>query len=506
MTQPNHLLAMDLGAESGRAILGTLDDGKLALAEIHRFPNVPVRLPDGLHWDILRLWTDIKDALALAIRKHGKPALSIGVDTWGVDFGLVDRHGALIGNPYHYRDNRTDGMMDEAFRRMPREKIFELTGIQFMQLNTLYQLLAMVIGKSPALDSAETFLTIPDLLNYWLTGQIACEFSNATTTQCYDPRQRDWSAPLLDALNIPRRIFPKIIMPGTLLGTLLGALLPHVADEVGAQVMVIAPACHDTGSAVAAVPARNRDFAWISSGTWSIMGAELREPVITTASLQYNFTNEGGVGGTFRFSKNITGLWLVQECRRAWAREGNELSYDALTEMAARARPFCAVIDVDDADFLKPSDMPARLRAYCERTGQKSPESKGEFVRCALEGIALKYRYVLEHLEEMTEVTLVIGHRLEPIHIVGGGTQNRLLSQFTADATGRSVITGPIEATAIGNIMTQAIALGYIHSLADARVIVANSFETSTFEPGNRVGWDEAYARLLKSLNGGANE
>jgi rhamnulokinase len=500
MTQPNHLLAMDLGAESGRAILGTLDDGKLALAEIHRFPNVPVRLPDGLHWDILRLWTDIKDALALAIRKHGKPALSIGVDTWGVDFGLVDRHGALIGNPYHYRDNRTDGMMDEAFRRMPREKIFELTGIQFMQLNTLYQLLAMVIGKSPALDSAETFLTIPDLLNYWLTGQIACEFSNATTTQCYDPRQRDWSAPLLDALNIPRRIFPKIIMPGTLLGTLLGALLPHVADEVGAQVMVIAPACHDTGSAVAAVPARNRDFAWISSGTWSIMGAELREPVITTASLQYNFTNEGGVGGTFRFSKNITGLWLVQECRRAWAREGNELSYDALTEMAARARPFCTVIDVDDTDFLKPGDMPARIRTYCERTGQKSPESQGEFIRCALEGIALKYRYVLEHLEEM------IGHRLEPIHIVGGGTQNRLLSQFTADATGRSVITGPVEATAIGNIMVQAIALGYIHSLTDARAIIANSFETSAFEPGNRAGWDEAYARLLELLNGGANE
>ena len=224
MTQPNHLLAMDLGAESGRAILGTLDDGKLALAEIHRFPNVPVRLPDGLHWDILRLWTDIKDALALAIRKHGKQSLSIGVDTWGVDFGLLDRHGALIGNPYHYRDNRTDGMMDEAFRRMPREKIFELTGIQFMQLNTLYQLLAMVVGKSPALDSAETFLTIPDLLNYWLTGQIACEFSNATTTQCYDPRQRDWSASLLDAMNIPRRIFPRIIMPGTM----LGALLPHV--------------------------------------------------------------------------------------------------------------------------------------------------------------------------------------------------------------------------------------------------------------------------------------
>ena len=488
MTQQNHLLAIDLGAESGRAILGTLNDGKLALAEVHRFPNVPVRLPDGLHWDILRLWTDIKNALALAIRKCGKQSLSIGVDTWGVDFGLLNRRGALIENPYHYRDNRTDGMVACAFKRLPREKIFECTGIQFMQLNTLYQLLAMVVNRSPALKIAETFLTIPDLFNYWLTGEIACEFSNATTTQCYNPRQRDWSAPLLDTLNIPRRIFPRVIMPGTM----LGALLPHVADEVGAQVTVIAPACHDTGSAVAAVPARNRDFAWISSGTWSIMGAELRGPVITPTSLRYNFTNEGGISGTFRFSKNITGLWLVQECRRAWAHKGNELSYDELVRMAAQAKPLCVVIDVDDADFLKPGDMPARIAAYCERTGQKSPESKGEFVRYALEGIALKYRYVLEHLEEM------IGHRLEPIHIVGGGTQNRLLSQFTADATGRRVVTGPIEATAIGNIMVQAIALGHIGSLADARVIIANSFETSTFESGNRAGWDEAYARLLR--------
>jgi rhamnulokinase len=277
-------------------------------------------------------------------------------------------------------------------------------------------------------------------------------------------------------------------------GTKLGALLPHVADEVGAQATVIAPACHDTGSAVAAVPARNRDFAWISSGTWSILGAELREPVITPASLKYNFTNEGGVGGAFRFSKNIAGLWLVQECRRAWARQGNEFSYDELTHKAAHARPFCAVIDMDDADFLKPGDMPTRIAAYCAHTEQKSPETPGEFVRAALEGIALKYRYVLERLEEM------IGHRLEPIHIVGGGTQNRLLSQFTADATGRVVITGPVEATAIGNLMVQAIALGHIGSLDDARALIANSFETSMFEPGNRAGWDEAYARLLELL------
>lgn len=486
MTQTHYLLAIDLGAESGRAILGMLRDDKLVLNEIHRFPNIPVRLPDGLHWDVLRLWTEIKNAITIAARQCNKQALSIGIDTWGVDFGLLDRCGALIGNPYHYRDNRTDGMMEQAFARMPREKIFELTGIQFMQLNTLYQLLALVVHKSPALDIAETFLTIPDLLNYWLTGEIACEFSNATTTQCYDPRERNWSAPLLAALNIPRHIFPKIILPGTTLGN----LLPHVVDEIGAQATVIAPACHDTGSAVAAVPARNPNFAWISSGTWSILGAELREPVITPSSLKNNFTNEGGVGGTFRFSKNIAGLWLVQECRRHWAHTGNEVPYEELTQMAAQAKSFCAVIDVDDADFLKPGDMPARLRAYCERTRQTVPQSKGDIVRCVLESIALKYRLVLERLEEM------IGHKLEPIHIVGGGTKNRLLNQFTADATNRHVVTGPAEATAIGNLMMQAIALGHIDSLADARAIIAQSFETSTFEPQDRAGWDEAYARL----------
>ncbi len=491
MTLPNHLLAIDLGAESGRAILGTLDAERLALAEIHRFPNVPVRLPDGLHWDILRLWSEIKHAIGLALRQSGTGSLGLGIDTWGVDFALLDRCGGLIGNPFHYRDRRTDGMMEEAFRRMPREEIFALTGLQFMPLNTLYQLLAMAVADSPALDNAETLVTIPDLLNYWLTGTLACEFTNATTTQCYDPRERDWATPLLDAMNIPRGIFPRIILPGTL----LGGLVPEVVEELGApkgaaQVAIIAPACHDTGSAVAAVPACNRDFAWISSGTWSIMGAELREPVITPASLAYNFTNEGGVDGTFRFSKNIAGLWLVQECRRAWARAGDELSYDTLTQLAVQARPFCAVVDVDDPSFARPGDMCARIRAYCEQTGQRAPETPGEFVRCALEGIALKYRYVLERLEEMT------GTRLEPIHIVGGGTKNRLLSQFAADATGRSVVAGPAEATAIGNITVQAIAGGHIHSLSDARAIVARSFNTEIFQPGDGAGWDKAYGKL----------
>ncbi len=483
----SHYLALDLGAESGRAIVGALANGKLALAESHRFVNTPVRLPDGLHWDVLRLWHEIKTGLVLATKQHGTDLASVGVDTWGVDYGLLDEQGALIGNPFHYRDSRTDGMVEAAFAKMPREHIFDCTGIQFMQLNTLYQLLSLVEAHAPALAHAQTFLTMPDLFNYWLTGQVASEFSIATTTQCYNPRTRAWADALLATLNIPRRIFPRVIPSGTV----LGSLLPSVTDEIGANHLVgIAPACHDTGSAVAAVPAQNDNFAWISSGTWSIMGAELREPVINAVSLKNNFTNEGGVGGTFRFSKNIAGLWLVQECRRTWARQGNDLSYAELTQMAAQAEPFCAVIDVDADDFLKPGDMPARIRVYCERTGQRAPETRGEIVRCALEGLALKYRWVLEHLEAM------IGHPLEPLHIVGGGTQNRLLSQFAADATGRRVITGPIEATAIGNILVQAIALGHIESIHAARAIVANSFEMQTFEPAQSAGWDRAYTRF----------
>jgi len=490
MSNPLRCLALDLGAESGRAMLGRFDGQRLQLSEIHRFPNVPVHLPDGLHWDILRLWGEVKQAVALAIRdKHD--LASIGIDTWAVDYGLLDGSGALLSNPYHYRDSRTDGMLEEAFRRVPREEIFGQTGIQFLQLNSLYQLLSMVVDRAPVLDITETFLTIPDLLNYWLTGQAVCEFSNATTTQCYNPRDGDWAQGMLQRLGIPPHIFPPIAPPGSD----LGQLLPHVADEVGLHFekgpRVIAPACHDTGSAVAAIPATAPDFAWISSGTWSVVGAEVPEPVINEQSLAYNFTNEGGVFGTFRFSRNVMGLWLVQECRRTWAQQGHEYSYDALTKMASEAEPFPAVVDPDHGEFFKPGDMPARIREFCRTTGQPVPESKGAVLRCALESIALKYRWVLERLEEM------LGQRLEPLHIVGGGTQNQLLSQFTADAVNRQVITGPIEATASGNILMQMLALGHIHSLAEGRQIIHRSFELQTYNPGDRQGWDEATARLL---------
>ena len=488
MVHSLNFLTFDLGAESGRAILGRFDGERIRLSEVSRFPNGPVYLPDGMHWDVLRLWTEIKQGMAVAAREHGGDLAGVGLDTWGVDFGLLDRDGALVSNPYHYRDSRTDGLLDAAFRRVPRAEIFEQTGIQFMQINSLYQLLAMVVGRAPALDIAETFLTIPDLFNYWLTGRKVCEFSNATTTQCYNPRQGDWAIPLLERLGIPTHIFPEIVPTGTV----LGQLLPAVAEEVWVSGLpVIAPACHDTGSAVAAVPAEGPGFAWISSGTWSIMGAELSGPVINEQSLAFNFTNEGGVCGTFRFSRNIMGLWLVQESRRKWTHQGEEFSYDELTQMASQAAPLRSVIDPDYSEFLKPGDMPGRIRAFCHKTNQPAPQSKGAIIRCALEGIALKYRWVLERVEEM------LGRRLEPIHIVGGGTQNRLLSQFTADALGRLVITGPIEATATGNIIVQAMALGEIGSLEEGRRVVRNSFDLVSYEPSGQSGWDEAYARLL---------
>jgi rhamnulokinase len=491
----NNLLAIDLGAESGRVMLATLAGKVLSLTEVHRFANGPVRLPDGIHWDVLRLWADIKDGITAGVvaseRTVRKKLDGVGLDTWGVDFALLDRGGVLLGNPFHYRDARTDGMLAELLKRMPRQTVFEHTGIQFMQINTLYQLLSMVLQKSPLLDIAQTFITIPDLFNYWLSGQITCEFTNATTTQCYDPRKRDWAWAVLEAMDIPSRLFRPVIQPGTR----LGPLLPAVGEETGAlDLPVIVPACHDTGSAVVAVPAERENFAWISSGTWSIMGAETTQPGISPLTLEYNFTNEGGVFGTWRLSKNINGMWFMQECRRAWAQEGENLTYDEITHLAAEARPFLAVVDPDDSDFLPPGGMPDRIRTFCQRTGQAVPHTKGEIVRVALESIALKYRWVLERLESVT------GARLDPIHIIGGGTKNRLLSRFTADCTGRTCVAGPVEATAIGNVLMQAIGLGYLDSLADARTMVRHSFapEIEVFEPQSKVGWDEAYQRLLK--------
>ncbi len=493
MATKRNYLAVDLGAESGRTILGSLDDEHLILTETHRFANGPVRLNDGLHWDVLRLWSDIKEGIGKSSSKAANSLDSIGLDTWGVDFALLDRNGALLSNPFHHRDERTDGLLNEAFKIMSRADIFNNTGIQFLQINSLYQLLAMVLQKSPLFEIAKNFVTIPDLFNYWLSGELTNEFTNATTTQCFDPHQRTWSENILDSFEIPSYLFKPVTDSGTRIGT----LLPGIAAETGAGAMpVLLPACHDTGSAVVAVPARNQDFAWISSGTWSIMGVEANQPVVNEKALEYNFTNEGGVFGTWRFSKNIMGLWLVQECRREWMRKGEEISFDALTQLAAHAKreAFLSVIDPDFPEFLHPGDMPARIQKYCADTNQYVPQTKGEILRIALEGIALKYRWVLERLEELT------GKHLDPIHIIGGGTKNTLLNQLTADSTGCTVITGPVEATAIGNILMQAIGLKHLGSLSDAREVVRASFEPELYEPKRTADWDEAYVRLQKVM------
>ena len=487
-------LAVDLGAESGRVVAGTFDGERVSLEEVHRFPNGPVNVMGHLYWDVLRLWSDIKAGLAKAAQRYGDRVAGIGLDTWGVDFGLLDVDDRLLGNPVHYRDPRTDGMMERAFEKVSREAIFEATGIQFMQLNTLFQLVAMVEEKSPVLDAAQTLLMMPDLFNFWLTGRKANEFSDATTSQCYDPRAGTWAYAMLEKLGIPTRIVrdgdSDRIVPT---GTVLGGLLPVVAEETGlGAVPVIAPATHDTGAAVAAVPMDPENAIYLSSGTWSLMGVEVKQPVINAAMLDYNFTNEGGVDGTFRLLKNIMGLWLVQECRREWQRAGEDHDYGEMVEMAAAAPAFGPLIYPGDSRFLAPGDMSPRIRAFCRETEQAVPESKGAILRCALESLALEYRWVAEKLDAIT------GHRLSTIHIIGGGSRRELLDQFAADATGRTVMAGPVEATALGNVLVQAIALGHIGSVAEGREVIARSFELQTFKPRDSAAWDEVYQRYLK--------
>lgn len=491
MLREGKFLAFDLGAESGRTVVGMLKDDVITLQEIHRFMNIPVRIFDSLHWNILNIYQDIKLGLQKYVEQYGSNLDGIGFDTWGVDFALIGKNDVILGFPYHYRDKRTDGMMEEAFKRVPKEEIFRITGIQFMKLNTIYQLLSMVIQRSPILDVAETLLMMPDLFNFLFTGRKVSEFTIATTSQLYDPIRQRWSFELMEKLGLPSKIMPEIIQPGTE----VGMLLPQIREEVGLNdVPVIAPACHDTGSAVAAVPAKGDDWLYISSGTWSLLGVETSQPIINEQSLKNNFTNEGGVCGTFRFLKNIMGLWLVQECRRTWESQGESYSYSEMVTMAEEAKPLVSIVEPNYEPFLSPGDMPERIRQFCADTGQPIPETKGAIIRCALESLALKYRWGVEKLEE------ILGKRLNKIHIVGGGCQNRLLSQLTADATQRVVIAGPVEATAIGNIIMQALAKGNIGSLDEARELVRRSFEVNVYEPKSNFGWDEAYERYLKIM------
>lgn len=485
MAKDSRFLACDLGAESGRALLGEIKNDKLTLKEINRFPNGPVDILGHIHWDILKQFSDIKQGLRTALQETGGRIDGIGVDTWGVDFSLFGEDGEMLMNPFHYRDSRTDGMMDELFKIVPRAEVFETAGTQFMQLNTLYQLYSMVKSNSTALKSAARLLMMPDIFNYWLTGKQLGEFTIASTSQCYDPRKGDWARDMLSRLGIPHEIMPEVIQPGSVIGPLAKSMV----DEMGAGegVPVIATACHDTASAVAAVPATGEDHAYLSSGTWSLLGVELRQPLINAKALASNFTNEGGVCGTFRFLHNIMGLWIVQECRRTWAAQGGELSYGELTDMAANVADFPSVINPDAPVFLPPGDMPQRIKDFCRDTGQRQPESKGEIVRCVLNSLALAYRKTIEDVDEM------LGRRHDPIHIVGGGTQNTLLSQLAADTTGRKVVAGPVEATAIGNVLVQEMARGFVSSIEEARSIVRNSFELTYYEPHTSPALDAAY-------------
>ncbi len=484
------LLAFDLGAESGRAILGHLHDSRIELEELHRFTTGVTPVLGRLYWDVLRFFEEIQTGLQAA---SGHADLgSVGVDTWGVDYGLLTAGGELLDNPRNYRDPRTAGVMERGLQTVSRQRVFAASGVQFMPINTLWQLLAMQETASPQLAAAHSLLMMPDLLHYFLTGEQAGEFTNATTTQFYDPQQRRWSTELFDAFQLPTRILPEIVNPGTR----LGLIRSDVATACGVSgVPVVVPATHDTGSAVAAVPAAGKDFAYISSGTWSLMGAELDEPNVSDAALRYNFTNEGGVGGTFRFLKNIMGLWLVQETRRTWQLEGRDRSYAELTAAARQAPAFGPLVDPDDARFLPPGDMASRLRAFCVETGQAPPDGEGVVIRCILESLALKYRWVLERLEE------ILGRRLDPIHVVGGGIRNELLCQLTADATRRRVVAGPAEATAIGNLLVQALGLGWLGSISEIRQVVSASFAPDTYEPAlDGARWDEAYHRFCQLL------
>jgi rhamnulokinase len=476
---PARFLAFDLGAESGRAVVASLAGGHLAIEPAARFANTPLQIGESLRWNIDDLWAHMRAAL----EGVDAPLASIGVDTWGCDYALLDSAGQLLEPPYHYRDGRTAGVMTRVVDRLGRDRIYETTGIQFLPFNSLYQLAAARQAESQALSKAAAFVTIADLFGARLSGRVACEYTNATTTQCVDASKRTWAWPLIEALDLPSRIFGEVVEPGTVLGCTRAELGRHRG------VPVVAPACHDTGSAVAAV-ATGGDTAFLSSGTWSLLGVELPGPVLTPRAASLNFTNEGGVGGTIRLLKNISGLWLLQASRRDWAHHGQTFTYSELTDAAADAPARTAFVDPDDPSFLNPPDMPSAIAAYCERTGQKSPATPAHVARTIFESLALKYRFVLEGLEEVS------GLAFRTLRIVGGGAQNRLLNQLIADVTARSVVAGPIEATALGNVAVQMLATGYVSSIAAARAVIDGSFPADRFVPRNTEAWERHYRRF----------
>ncbi|QDU91724.1 Rhamnulokinase [Pirellulimonas nuda] len=484
-------LGIDLGASGGRVLAGKYDGERLALREIHRFPNGPVRIGNRLHWDFPGLWREVQDGLRLAAQRYGDRIASVGVDSWGVDYGLLSADDELLGNPYHYRDGRTRGGLERAFATVSRDEIFAATGLQFMELNTLYQLLAARDSGSPLLASAQTLLLIPDLMHWLLCGVKAVEATNASTTQLFDPIERGWSRDLISRFGLPDTMFGRIVEGGTRLGT----LLPWVAEQTGLdRLPVIAPGTHDTASAVVAAPGETTgdpapSWCYLNCGTWSLMGVEVPRPIINDQVAQWNFTNEAGVFGTTRLLKNVTGLWLAQECRRVWNQSGGDYGWDELARLASEAPPLVSLVNPDDPRFGAPTDMPAAIAEFCRETGQPAPASPGATIRCALESMALRSSQVLVCLEQL------IGRRIETIQLIGGGVQNELLCQLTADACGRTVLAGPVEATALGNIIVQAIAMGDLAGVAEGRALVRSSFAMKRYEPRDAERWREARDR-----------
>jgi rhamnulokinase len=480
-----HYLAFDLGAESGRLMLGTLDGGKITLEELHRFPNVPVKVGSDLHWNMDALFAELVVGLGKAAARK-LPISSFSADSWGVDYILYDKRDQMMSPVWHYRDARTARGVKHVHSCVDWPTIYAETGIQFMALNTIYQLAA---EPPERLAQAKQLLLIGDAFNYSCCGVAKNDESLASTTQLYNPRTKSWSKRLLGALGLRETMFAPVVASGTK----LGRLKPELATRVGLpQIEVIATCSHDTGAAVAAVPACGEPWAYLSSGTWSLMGVECPEPVITDLGRDLNFTNEVGYGGSIRLLKNIIGLWLIQECRRDWARGGNHYDYTALEELAAQSPPFVSLINPADPRFVSPEDMPAKIAAACREAGQPVPETPGAFVRCALESLALFYRVTLRQLEQL------VGKRIERLHIVGGGSRNMLLNQFTANALQIPVIAGPSECTALGNVLVQAIAQGHLPSLAAAREVVRISFEVTTVNPQATADWDKAFARFAK--------
>lgn len=489
----NVFLALDLGAENGRAIAGTLDldKEKVVLEEMHRFPNTAARINGNLYWDIIRLWGDVRQTIKLTYERFGDRLKSVGVDTWGVDYALLDRNGELVGNPYHYRDHRTDGIMDRVLEKVSKEEIYLKTGEQFLKMNTLYQLYSMVLKNSSQLNIASRFLMLPDLFNYWLTGETFSEFTDATTTQFYDPIRRNWCYDLLEKLEIPTHILSEVVQPGSIEGKISEDLVNEL--NLSREISVVIPACHDTASAVAAAPL-NENSAYVSSGTWSLVGVEIKKPILSKKSLSLNYANEGGAFGTFTFLRNVQGMWFLQECKRVWASEGKDFTYDELIQMASKSRPFVAYIDPDDPRFIAPGNMIDEIIKYVEETNQTLPKNDGELIRVILESLAIKYRIAIEHAMELT------GKNVLQINMIGGGSRNWLLNQLTADFTKIRVIAGPVEATSIGNILIQATALGFIKS-DELRKIVRGSFEFKEYKPSYNRVYNESYDRFCSLID-----